>query len=511
MKITFLNPPAADVRWFGDKANFEAPLGIAVLAAYLRERGHEPCIVDVAAERLDDAAVLARLAAFQPAVVGITASTVVMPNATRLAEAVQRRMPEVVVLLGGKHVTAIPEDVHARARPAFDLSVLGEGEETLLEIVEVLGRCGSKPAFLAAGVRDGIRGIAFSRDGALVRTAPRPMVGSLDDLPFPARDLLPLERYRPVGNRYKRLPAFSMVAIRGCPYPCAFCSEARTPVRFASPARVVAEIEHLIARYGAREITFWDDTITLNQKWLHALCDVMIAKRLDVTWSCFAVIGTMTPELLARMKAAGCWNVFYGIETPDDEIKKTIRVQKNGSAARVKEVVRHTQAAGIEVRAAFMIGLPGETPERALRTLDLALDLEPDYAQWNYTVPYPRTQIWNELATHGRLLAQDWGEFSNWYPSFLPRAYDHPDELIRIRKLVLRRFYLRPAYVWRRLRTVRTVSDLWRYGGLLRDFLAVLGRAGGSAEADRRAARVRAWQTRYVPATAIRTADPLPS
>ncbi len=505
MKIAFLNPPAADVRWFGDKANFEAPLGIAVLAAYLRERGHEPCIVDVAAERLSDAEVIARLAAFGPALVGITASTVVMPNATRLAEAVRRHVPEAVVVLGGKHVTAIPEDVHATRHPAFDLSVLGEGEATLLAVVDAIAAAGSKAAFLADGVRDALAGIAFSRDGAMVKTAPRPFVGTLDDLPFPARDLLPLERYKPVGNRYKRLPAFSIVAIRGCPYPCAFCSEARTPVRFTSPARVVAEIEHLIERYGAREITFWDDTLTLNATWLRELCDLMIAKRLDVTWSCFAVIGTMTPELLVTMKAAGCWNVFYGVETPDDDIAKTIRIQKNRSVAHVKEIVRATQAAGIEVRAAFMIGLPGETPERALRTLDLALALEPDYAQWNYTVPYPRTRIWNELATHGRLLAEDWGDYTNWYPSFLPWAYRDPDELVTIRTRVLRKFYLRPGYVWRRLRTVRTAADVARYAGLLGDFLAVLGRAGGTSAADRRAARVAAWKERYVPAAALRT------
>jgi hypothetical protein len=122
-----------------------------------------------------------------------------------------------------------------------------------------------------------------------------------------------------------------------------------------------------------------------------------------------------------------------------------------------------------------------------MRTLDLALELEPDYAQWNYTVPYPRTHVWNELASHGRLLARDWGEFSNWYPAFLPFAYETPDDLIRVRTLVLRKFYLRPRYVWRRLRKIRTAGDVLRYVALLIDFLAVLGRAGGGKEARARA------------------------
>src|SRR5207245_6977671 len=112
------------------------------------------------------------------------------------------------------------------------------------------------------------------------------------------------------------------------------------------------------------------------------------------------------PELLGRMKAGGCWNIFYGIETLDDDLKKQIRIQKFGSHDHVKRVIRQTQEAGIEVRAAFMVGLPGETPEVAMRTLDTALDLEPDYAHWNYTVPYPGTVLWEDMRNHGRLIAE---------------------------------------------------------------------------------------------------------
>jgi radical SAM superfamily enzyme YgiQ (UPF0313 family) len=381
------------------------------------------------------------------------------------------------VVLGGKHVSAIPADVHERPDPVFDLSVVGEGEETLLEIVRMRERLGSKAALLAHRDLADVRGIAFRRDARMVKTAPRPFIQDLDALPFPARDLLPLGRYKPVGNRYKRLPAFAMVAIRGCPYPCTFCSEARTSVRFSSPRRVVDEIEHLVAEYGAREITFWDDTMTLNKRWMHELCDLLVARRLDVVWSCFAAINTITPDLLASMKAAGCWNVFYGIETPDEDVKRHIRIQKFGSPDQVKQIVRRTQAAGIEVRAAFMVGLPGETAASAMKTLDMAIQLEPDYAQWNYTVPYPGTELWGDMAKHGRLIARDWGEFSNWYPSYLPFAYRDPQELVRLRRRILRRFYIRPRYVWGRIRLIRGLDDFRRYATALVDFLAMLGRA----------------------------------
>jgi radical SAM superfamily enzyme YgiQ (UPF0313 family) len=480
VKIALLNPPAADVDWFGDKANFESPLGLAMLAAYVRQHGHEPTIIDVAAERLSPEKVLARVADGKPPVVGITANTVMMPPATRIAALLQEHLPETLVILGGKHVSVIPEDVYGGNRPVFDVSVIGEGEETLLEIMQELERRGSKQAFLKDVMAlEKIRGIAFQHDGRLVKTPPRPFIADLDSLPFPARDLLPAHRYKPVGNRYKRLPAFSMVAIRGCPYPCTFCSEARTTVRFSSPARVVAEIEHLVEQYGAREITFWDDTMTLNKKWMYELCDRLVEKQLDIVWSCYAAINTITTELLERMKAAGCWNIFYGIETPDENLKKHIRIQKFGSTEQVKQVIQQTQAAGIEVRAAFMVGLPGETPDLAMKTLSMAIQLEPDYAQWNYTVPYPGTELWGEMKKHGRLLARNWGEFSNWYPSYLPFAYKGPEELVLIRKHILRRFYLRPRYVWGRVTKIHDMRDVRRYAGLLVDFLSMLGRAGG--------------------------------
>jgi radical SAM superfamily enzyme YgiQ (UPF0313 family) len=217
--------------------------------------------------------------------------------------------------------------------------------------------------------------------------------------------------------------------------------------------------------------------MTLNKHWMSELCERLIAKRLDVVWSCFAAINTITPDLLARMKAAGCWNIFYGIETPDESLKKHIRIQKFGSTDQVKQIIRQTQAAGIEVRAAFMVGLPGETAAAAMKTLDMAIQLEPDYAQWNYTVPYPGTELWREMAKDGRLIARHWGEFSNWYPSYVPFAYRDAQELVRLRRRILRRFYIRPRYVWGRLTHIHDLDDFRRYASALVDFLSMLGRA----------------------------------
>jgi len=140
MKVAFINPPAADVHLFGQKANFESPLGLAMLAAYIRQHGHEPSIIDAAAEELSEEQVVARLAEIRPAVVGITANTVMMPPATKTASLIQANLPEVLVILGGKHVSVIPDDVHQGDRVPFDVSVMNEGEETLLHILRELER-----------------------------------------------------------------------------------------------------------------------------------------------------------------------------------------------------------------------------------------------------------------------------------------------------------------------------------------------------------------------------------
>src|SRR5207245_9880827 len=136
VRIAFINPPAADVEWFGDKANFELPLGLAMLAAYVRQHGHEPTIIDAAAERLTPEQTLARVIEVQASLVGITANTVMMPPATHIATVLRQHLPETLIILGGKHVSVIPEDIYDAPQPVFDLSVIGEGEETLLEIVQ---------------------------------------------------------------------------------------------------------------------------------------------------------------------------------------------------------------------------------------------------------------------------------------------------------------------------------------------------------------------------------------
>jgi len=343
-----------------------------------------------------------------------------------------------------------------------------DGESTMLELMQQYSNLGyDRKAFLGdAAVLSTIRGVAFRRADRVVVNPARPAIRDLDELPLPARDLLPVERYIPLPNQYKRLPIAHMVVIRGCPYVCSFCDQAGTGGRMRSPQKSVEEVRHLVERYGVREISFWDDTMSFNKKWMREFCARLIAARLDVIWSCYAAINTVDKPLLDLMKQAGCWNIFYGIETGVPELMRNIEAhRKNTSADRIREAVRWTKEAGIEIRGSFMLALPGETPELALETIKFAVELDPDYAQFSITTPYPGTKLYNDIlqGKWGKLTTTNFSEFQGWNVVFLPEGYRSQEEVWAMERQAFRTFYFRPKFILRKLLRIRSCEDIKRY------------------------------------------------
>ncbi|SVD30279.1 uncharacterized protein METZ01_LOCUS383133, partial [marine metagenome] len=293
---------------------------------------------------------------------------------------------------------------------AFDLIAVGpDGEYTALEIIDAYKKCNySKSNFLEnRDLLSQIDGIFYRSDGKTIANKPRVKIQDLDELPFPARDLFPLECYVPLPNQYKRLPLTNMVVIRGCPYVCTFCDQAGTGARARSPKKAVDEIRHVVNQFGVKEISFWDDTMSYNKKWMTEFCERLIGAQLDIIWSCYAAVNTVNKEILYLMKQAGCWNIFYGFETGVPELLRNIDGhKKNRSFEKMKEVSKWTKDANIEIRGSFMIGMPGETPELARETIKRAIELDPEYAQFSITTPYPGTRLYKEIKD-GK-----WGKFT---------------------------------------------------------------------------------------------------
>ena len=460
MKILLIDVPFGLVEIGGEKRRFAGvenaipSLGLAYLAAVAERDGHTVDILDCTIGG-DWETIAAKGRALRPDVVGITAKTPSFTNAVKTANLLRAILPDATFVVGGSHPTAMPE--HTLAAEAFDYLVLGEGEETFVELLRQLAgqEKGRKP--------ETIPGLAFLREGKPFFTPPREPIGDLDSLPFPARHLLPpLSAYSPTAASYRRLPLVHIMTSRGCPSRCNFCDRAIFGERYRarSADNVLAEVEEMVKRYGAREIRFFDDTFTINRQRLATLCAGLKKIKPRLPWTCLTKAEAVSLDMLKMMHDAGCWQVLYGLESGDDRVLETLG--KKNTVAMNRQAVAWAREARIRVRADFLVGSPAETPESLQRTLDFAKELDIDFAHFNKFVPFPGTTFYQMLVAEGyhfdfsgssSTLDHDAMIFvppaipEEVYKEFLDRAY--------------KEFYLRPGYLTKRLLSMRTWPEFW--------------------------------------------------
>jgi anaerobic magnesium-protoporphyrin IX monomethyl ester cyclase len=471
--VTLATPPYREAGLVGTTRSMKAvinlipPLGLAYLAAVLEEEGIDVRITD-GSRGLSLAEVMDELKQHGPDIVGISCTTPTFVDAIELGAAVRQAFPKTITVLGGAHVTAIPQE--AMLEEVFDVGAVGEGEITLLELVQGIEDKGS----LDKVDLEQINGLAFRRDGRVVVTPPRERIKDLDSLPHPARHLLPpFSAYHPTPASYRKLPLAVMMTSRGCPYQCTFCDRGvfGNYTRGHSPERVLDEIEELISRYGAREIRFFDDTFTFSQKRAVQICEMIIERNLRFPWTCLTRVNSVDKDLLRLMKEAGCWQVLYGLESGDPRMLSILH--KGSTVEQNAQAVRWALEVGLGVRGDFIIGTPGETMESLENTLAFTKRIGLDYAHFNKFVPYPGTELFQRLLAEGYQL-----DSKN-----LPPIVDHaavlyvPDGLTReqIKEFLdraHREFYLRPSHIVRRL--LRTGS--WHeFIGQAKGALAIVG------------------------------------
>ena len=446
MNVLLVNPPW--VRRQGnvwhDVASIMPPLGLAWIAAVLERDGHAVHILDAHAERVGLDEIAARIRNFAPFdFIGITATTSLIHSALSIARLAKADFPSALVVLGGVHPTVRPDEV--LVDPAVDIVVRGEGEETMRELV-------------ARAPLARVLGISYRKDGAVCHNADRPLIADLNSLPMPAYHLLPMDKYHPALGAYKRLPGISMLATRGCPGRCTFCYRIFGPrLRVRSGLEMAKEVRHLQERYGIREISFYDDTFTAAKKEIRQFCQSLLDMGLDVTWSCFSRVDAVNEDILQLMKKAGCHQIMYGIESASPEILANIH--KNVDLATAERAVTMTEAAGINVRAAFMIGNPGETEETLEETLKYAIRLNPGLVIFNITTPFPGTEMFEWADKNGYLITKNWEDYDLAHQVMdLPSVSSRTVQ--KFYRTAYRRFFLRPRYVYARIRAMRSVHDV---------------------------------------------------
>lgn len=445
LKITLVNPPQ-NTRYP------QPPLGLALLAAILEKHGYMVRILDTNAPgfTLEEAAASVNDAN----VVGITAMTPTIGGAVKIAEHIKKFRPESIIILGGPHVTLMPDET-LKSAPYIDIVARGEADETILDLMQ---------AFEEGRSLENIRGISYLKDGNVIHNPSRKLETNMDSLPFAAYHLLPWQQYEPHPPHGMYKPFAAMVSSRGCPYRCAYCSK---PVfgnkfRAQSAERVVSEMAYLNEKFGTREIAFYDDSFTIDKKRVHDICDKILEKGLKIAWTCETRVNLVDKELLRHMKKAGCYAIAYGIETAAPEIMKVI--QKDITLEQVEKAVKAHHEVGLQVVGYFMLGSPGETPETIQQTIDFAKKLKVDFAQFSVTTPFPATELY-DIYMRGRTEPPKWEDFvyagtdNPTTPVFESDKLTREDLKMWTAK-AYKEFYLRPGYVWQRLKRCTSMAEI---------------------------------------------------
>lgn len=470
MKIALVVPPWALSEQYGltlsEVGSIEEPLGLAYIAAVLESAGHRVEIIDCIAEQIDQIGFREKISRLETDLVGITALTPMIRRTFDAVKIINELKPGIPIGIGGPHVGAMIKIGEYKQlfenNGRIDFAVYGEGEYTMLEIAERMEK-GEEIS--------NVRGTIVKAKEKIILNKPRDLIEDLDSLPFPARHLLPKDKYRPTPSSYKKLPVKSVISSRGCPFNCIFCDKSvfGSKVRFRSPNNVVDEIELLIEKFGAKEIRFWDDIFTLKKKYVLNVCKEIEERKLDFVWGCFGRVNTIDKEMLLSMRKAGCWQIEYGVESGNDNVLKVIK--KGFTTKQVIDAFKLTRKAGIKTRAFFILGMPTETLGTVKETIEFSKICDPDTAVFYLPQAYPGTELFDLAVKENALGTDDWSKYliGGDEPTYVNPGIEIT-ELKELQKKAYKKFYFRPRFILKSLNNIRSFSDLRRY---VKGFFAV--------------------------------------
>ena len=427
-------------------------LGLLYVAGYLeQELGIIPTVIDCPAERLDHDGLGRRLREVNPDILGISTLTFNLIDCWKATKLAKQVLPEAKVVIGGQHVTLYPNET--LGLEGVDMIVHGEGERTFVRLIEALQKGGLREDL------EQIAGLGF-KDGDYSFVHPhQDKVEDLDTLANPARHLIDLDRYDHIAAEGEKLA--TMQTSRGCPAKCLFCDIRMTKFRKRSPEDVMEELRYLVDR-GVDDIFFVDDTITIDRNRLFEICDMIKKSGMKIHFKVSARVDTVKPAILEALRDAGCYRIHYGVESATPRLLKYL--QKQVTPEKVSQAFNWTREAGIGSFAYCMIGIPTETRQEMMNTVDFAISLDPDYAQFSICTPYPRTALYESMLQMGHISDDYWREFArNPSEDFRVRFWNQlytEDELRELQGEAHRRFYSRPRYIARQAKRVRSWADL---------------------------------------------------
>ena len=453
-KIVLVNPPVRDYT-YGElkKIACNQPfLGILYVASSLEKNGYKVEVIDSDAICLGLEATVKAIIDKNPDFVGITSMTSAMPIIIMLAQKIKEKNPNIKLILGGPHATAVSKLTLEQVNE-IDYIVKGEGEITAVELLNALSN-----EVGAAGLSH-INGIAFrDNKGNIIETEDRAFIENLDSISPPAWHLLPDVSYRYYfwmgWDKGIREPSGYIQTSRGCPHMCTFCASKtiwKRRVRFHSPQRVIEEIDSLVKQRKIKILSIQDDTFTLNRARAIEICDRLIQKKYDIAIDCSTRVDAIDEPMLRKMKEAGIKWVAYGVESGNQQVLDTV-IKKKINLKRVEEVYKMTARVGLNSIASFVLGMPGENIETCKQTIKFAKKINPDFAAFSILIPLPGCDVWTDSLKAGKALSTDWRLYSAVIskPIQMNDALT-PETLLKLRKRAYLEFFLRPSYIIRTL------------------------------------------------------------
>jgi radical SAM superfamily enzyme YgiQ (UPF0313 family) len=427
-------PPEKGVWYLGKRL---PPIGLMYVAAALEKAGFEVQMLDNYLMKKTTDEIKQYVTQINPQIVGITCGSATYSRCIETARAIKEVLPSCKIVVGGWHASYVPDSL--LANPEIDYVVMGEGERAMEQLAGFILN-GNEPAAVE------IPGVACRSHGKNIKNEPK-FIENIDEIPYPARHLLPLDLYDRTIEFLSVKPADVMSISRGCVFNCGFCETRKlwgNMCRAFSPQRVIDEIEDLMGKYGTKGLYFINDNFTLRKKETIELSNLMIEKKLDLEWVCDTRVDLVNQELLEVMSKAGCKTIWFGVESASPRILE--RIGRNITPQQVENAFNLCKKNGIKVACSFMLGLPNETLKDMETSLKFAKKLNPDWCQFNIFIAYPDSRIYQELLETKKYLRLD-----EFLLSVKTDEFDY-HSLMAIQKRFFKDFHRSPKQIVKRIR-----------------------------------------------------------
>jgi anaerobic magnesium-protoporphyrin IX monomethyl ester cyclase len=464
MKILLIQPPENLEKLMGNGKHFAMPIpptGIMYICAYLEKYGYNVDIIDAYFLKFNVPQTVKAIISHRPDIVGISCLTSNGPDVFYLVKALKKECPHLKIVLGNIHASVFSSFYIRKA--GADFVIHGEGEETMLRLIQSLDQ--KKNDFSK------ISNLSWKDGGMVVDNLMRKSSEdiSLDEIPWPARSKVSFRNYVEGVYEETNIRSSDMIfSSRGCVNRCTFCCiHSHQRYRYREPYDVINELEYIIRKYNIKHFTFGDPLFTVNKKRVLTICEEIIRRNITISWQCEGHARFINEEMLHAMKAAGCIEICYGIETATPRI--LVQINKNTDLNEITAAIELTIKAGIKAQGLFMFGFPEETEHDMMETIRFALSVPIARAQFAITTPYPGTKLYSNFVQSGQIrlkdeddpgFVEDWRRYSAYIsytenePIWCPEGI-RPHRLKQIQKMALRKFYFRPRHFMAEIKKIR--------------------------------------------------------